>query len=60
MPQPQLKFHEETKLLIATGSDEQLMVINDILNELKAGLSGNVAPKPAEPNVPATKSDRLP
>ena len=33
---PQLKFHPETKLLIAVGPVEQLRTINDVLQELKS------------------------
>ena len=33
---PQLKFHPETKLLIAVGPVDQLRTINDVLQELKS------------------------
>jgi hypothetical protein len=36
---PQLKFHPETKLLIAVGPVDQLRTINDVLQELKSAPS---------------------
>jgi len=48
-PTPQLKFHPETKLLIAMGKPEELATIDSVLQELRKALPK--AP-PAETTVP--------
>jgi hypothetical protein len=49
--EPTLSFHEETKLLIAVGSQEQLQVIDDALAVLRPG------PERRDPQSAETKPD---
>ena len=62
---PPLKFHPETKLLIAVGPAEQLAIIDSTLEQLRSsaamksampdsGLSGLLAPAPSRP-LPAPR-----
>lgn len=45
---PELKFHPETKLLIAVGSEDDLKLIDSALQQLKS-----VLPSPAKPAAPS-------
>jgi hypothetical protein len=50
---PQLKFHQDTKLLVAVGDSAKLLLIDDVLNELrKAPVSA-----PGEKAEPAQKKE---
>lgn len=52
---PELKFHPETKLLIAVGQPEELRIIDDVLSGLRS------APAPVSPQVsPGQKKDATP
>ena len=58
---PELKFHPETKLLIAVGSTDELQTIESVLQELRKGAgprpplppAGISAPIPVQPRLPA-------
>ena len=47
---PQLKYHPETKLLIAVGSEENLTIIESVLEQLR----------PRQPAIPAMPRPLLP
>jgi hypothetical protein len=50
-PAPQLKFHRETQLLIAVGTEGELQTIDSVLSELRRGRGikpGKSAPKADE------------
>ena len=49
---PQLKFHPETKLLIAVGSDEDLGIIDTVLQQLRSGSMLRPAATPAAAPLP--------
>jgi len=52
---PQLKFHPETKLLIAVGHQEELVTIDMVLQEL-----AKARPKAPKPESQASKQDGAP
>jgi hypothetical protein len=55
---PELKFHPETKLLIAVGQPEHLAIIDDVLNGLR---SATVPPAwSPHPSAPLQKKDAAP
>jgi len=49
---PQLKFHPETKLLIAAGLPKQL----DLINQVLAALPGSAGPRPVAVEAPSGSS----
>jgi hypothetical protein len=53
-PTPRLKFHPETKLLIAVGHSEQIATITDVLAQLSK------APPPTRPGVRAPTAPARP
>jgi hypothetical protein len=52
-PQPQLKFHRETKLLIAVGPPEQLQTIDSVLMELRKSHAPPKESRPAPKGEPS-------
>jgi hypothetical protein len=51
-----LKFHPETKLLIAVGDEAQLQAIDDILKSLRPDLD----PRTAQPHSRSSKTNATP
>ena len=62
-PTPRLKFHPETKLLIAVGQPQELQTIEDVLSQLRKALPNTVmraTPLPGRPRpipAPTPKKD---
>lgn len=56
--QPKLKFHEETKLLIAVGNPALLETIDDVLAQLKDGLASGIPTTRRAPPTPSAPPPR--
>jgi len=52
-PTPRLKFHPETKLLIAVGQHEQLQTIEDVLSQLRQATPNTAMPAAPDRTRPA-------
>ncbi len=51
-PAPKMKFHQETKLLIAVGDEQQLNTINQVLQQLQLGPAVPSSPPLLTPPAP--------